>query len=121
RRDGDDWVINGQKIWTSFGASADYCYLICRTSTEGPPHAGISEIIVPMDTHGIEVRPITDMTTNRHFCEVFFTDVRVPIANLVGTEGAAFKQTMRQLEHERGGIDRLVSNHQLYRDALERA
>ena len=62
-----------------------------------------------MDTPGIEVRPIKDMTTNRHFCEVFFTDVRVPVVNLVGTEGAAFKQTMRQLEHERGGIDRLVS------------
>ena len=116
RRDGDDWVINGQKIWTSFGEVADYCYLICRTSNEGPPHAGISEIVVPMDTPGIEVRPITDMTTNRHFCEVFFTDVRVPAANLVGTEGAAFKQTMRQLEHERGGIDRLVSNHALYLD-----
>ena len=120
-RDGDDWVINGQKIWTSFGEVADYCYLICRTSTEGPPHAGISEIIVPMDTPGIDVRPIKDMTTNRHFCEVFFTDVRVPVINLVGTEGAAFKQTMRQLEHERGGIDRLVSNHALYLLARERA
>ena len=62
-RDGDDFVIDGQKIWTSFAAVADYCYLICRTSTDGPPHAGISEIIVPMDTPGIEVRPITDMTT----------------------------------------------------------
>ena len=68
-----------------------------------------------MSTAGIEVRPITDMTTNRHFCEVFFTDVRVPVANLVGVEGNAFKQTMRQLEHERGGIDRLVSNQALYR------
>jgi alkylation response protein AidB-like acyl-CoA dehydrogenase len=56
-----------------------------------------------------------------HFCEVFFTDVRVPVENLVGVEGAAFKQTMRQLEHERGGIDRLVSNHALYRMAVERA
>ena len=120
-REGDDFVINGQKIWTSFGAVADYCYLICRTRAEGPPHAGISEIIVPMDTPGIEVRPIKDMTTNRHFSEVFFTDVRVPAANLVGTEGAAFKQTMKQLEHERGGIDRLVSNHALYKMALERA
>src|SRR5215207_6143012 len=120
-RDGDEWVINGQKIWTSFGAVADYCYLICRTSTEGPPHAGISEIVVPMDTPGIEVRPITDMTTNRHFSEVFFTNVRVRVANLVGTEGAAFKQTMRQLEHERGGVDRLVSNHALYTAALARA
>ena len=121
RRDGDDWVINGQKIWTSFAAVADYCYVICRTSSDGPPHQGISEIIVPMDSPGIEVRPITDMTTNRHFCEVFFTDVRVPVANLVGVEGNAFKQTMRQLEHERGGIDRLVSNQALYRLAAERA
>ncbi len=120
-RDGDDWVINGQKIWTSFGDVADYCYLICRTSTEGPPHAGISEIIVPMSTPGIEVRPIQDMTTNRHFCEVFYTDVRVPVHNLVGVEGAAFKQTMKQLEHERGGIDRLVSNYALYEMALEHA
>ncbi len=121
RDDGDEWVLNGQKIWTSFAAVADYCYVICRTSSGGPPHEGISEIIVPMLTPGIDVRPITDMTTNRHFCEVFFEEVRVPKTNLVGTEGNAFRQTMRQLEHERGGIDRLVSNHALYLVALERA
>jgi alkylation response protein AidB-like acyl-CoA dehydrogenase len=121
RLDGDEWVIDGQKIWTSFAAVADYCYVICRTATEGPPHAGISEIVVPMSSPGIEVRPITDMTGNRHFCEVFFEGVRVPAGNLVGVEGGAFKQTMRQLEHERGGIDRLLSNHQLYRLALDRA
>ncbi|MCB0997080.1 MAG: acyl-CoA dehydrogenase family protein [Acidimicrobiales bacterium] len=120
-REGDEFVVNGQKIWTSFGAVADYCYLICRTSTEGPPHRGISEVIVPMDLPGIEVRPITDLTTNRHFCEVFFTDVRVPVTNLVGVEGDAFKQTMRQLEHERGGIDRLVSNRALFDLAVARA
>ncbi|MFN3257729.1 MAG: acyl-CoA dehydrogenase family protein [Ilumatobacter sp.] len=120
-RDGDDFVINGQKIWTSFGELADYCYLICRTSSDGPPHRGISEVIVPMDTPGIEVRPIKDMTTNRHFCEVWFSDVRVPVENLVGVEGNAFKQTMAQLEHERGGIDRLVSNQALYEIAKERA
>src|SRR5688572_30679639 len=91
-RDGDEFVINGQKIWTSFGEVADYCYLICRTSSDGPAHEGISEIVVPMDTPGIEVRPITDMTTNRHFCEVWYTDVRVPVTNLVGVEGGAFKQ-----------------------------
>ncbi len=117
-RRGDEWVINGQKIWTSFAAISDYCYLICRTSKDGPPHRGISEIVVPMNLPGIEVRPITDMVTNRHFCEVFFTDVRVPIENLVGVEGAAFKQTMTQLEHERGGIDRLVSNRPLFDDAM---
>ena len=119
--DGDEWVINGQKIWTSFGADADYCYLICRTSNEGPPHAGISEIIVPMNTPGIEVRRINDMTTNEHFCEVFFTDARVPKTNLVGVQGNAFKQTMVQLEHERGGVDRLVSNYALYQYARSKA
>jgi alkylation response protein AidB-like acyl-CoA dehydrogenase len=119
--DGDEYVVNGQKIWTSFGETADYCYLICRTSTDGPKHAGISELIVAMDTPGITVNPIKDMTTNRHFCEVFYDDVRVPAANLVGQLGGSFKQTMRQLEHERGGIDRLLSNHALYLDAKAHA
>lgn len=121
RRDGDEWVISGQKIWTSHAAVADYCYLICRTSRGEKRHQGISEIIVPMGLDGIEVRPITDATGARHFCEVFFDDVRVPVSNLVGTEGAAFKQTMAQLEHERGGVDRLVSNHLLYRACLAQA
>ena len=113
-RDGDEFVIDGQKIWTSFGETANYCYLICRTSTEGPPHAGISELIVPLDSSGITINPIKDMTTNRHFCEVFYENVRVPAANIVGEEGGSWKQTMRQLEHERGGIDRLLSNFALY-------
>jgi alkylation response protein AidB-like acyl-CoA dehydrogenase len=68
-RQGDRYVVNGQKIWTSSAAIADYCYLICRTSHDGPPHRGISELIVPMDSPGIEVRQIRDLTTNRHFCE----------------------------------------------------
>jgi alkylation response protein AidB-like acyl-CoA dehydrogenase len=121
RRDGDHFVISGQKIWTSFAAVADYCYLICRTSREERPHLGISEIVVPLSLPGIEIRRIKDMTTNEHFCEVFFDEVRVPAANLVGTEGGAFGQTMRQLEHERGGIDRLLSNRALYEIALTRA
>lgn len=81
------------------------------------PHEGVSELIVPMDLPGIEVRTIRDMVDNTHFCEIFFTDVRVPVENLVGVEGGAFKQTMTQLEHERGGIDRLVSNRPLYEHA----
>ena len=120
-RDGDHYVLNGQKIWTSGAASAEYCYVICRTSREGPPHRGLSELIVPMDLDGIEVRPVRDMVGNSHFCEIFFTDVRVPADNLVGTEGGAFKQTMIQLGYERGGIDRLVSNRPLYDLALEHA
>lgn len=120
-RDGADYVVNGQKIWTSAAAGADYCYLICRTDGSGPPHRGVSELIVPMGLPGVEVRTVRDMVGNEHFCEVFFTDVRVPAANLVGAEGDAFRQTMAQLAHERGGIDRLVSNRPLYDLALERA
>ena len=120
-REGDDFVVNGQKIWTSTAASAEYCYLICRTDSSGPPHKGVSELIVPMDLPGIEVRPVEDMIGNNHFCEVFFTDVRVPAENLVGVEGDAFRQTMVQLAHERGGVDRLVSNRPLYDLALEHA
>ena len=119
--DGDVYVVNGQKIWTSGAAGADYCYLICRTSSEGPPHRGLSELIVPMGLDGIEVRPVRDMVGGTHFCEIFLTDVRVPAVNLVGAEGGAFKQTMVQLGHERGGIDRLMSNRQLYELALEHA
>ncbi|MEO5839774.1 MAG: acyl-CoA dehydrogenase family protein [Acidimicrobiales bacterium] len=120
-RDGNDFVVNGQKTWTSFAARADFCYLICRTSKDGPPHRGISEIIVPMETPGIEVRHIRDLTESEHFCEVFFDNVRVSADNLVGVEGEAFSQTMRQLEHERGGIDRLVSNRALFDIARRRA
>ena len=120
-RDGDHYVLNGQKIWTSGAASAQYCYVIGRTSTDGPPHRGLSELIVGMDLPGIEVRPVRDMVGNQHFCEIFLTDVRVPAENLVGVEGGAFRQTMVQLGYERGGIDRLVSNRPLYDLALEQA
>ena len=106
-RDGDDWIVNGTKVWTSGAADADWCYLIARTDPDAPPHAGLSELIVDLHAPGIEIRPITDMTGNRHFCEVVFTDVRVPGANLVGEENGSFRQVMRQMEHERGGIDRL--------------
>lgn len=120
-RDGDVYVVNGQKIWTSFASDADYVYLIARTSREGPPHQGLSELIVPLNLPGIDIRPVTDMIGNRHFCEVFFNNVRVTAANLVGVEGGAFAQTMGQLEHERGGIDRVVSNRPLFDIAMAHA
>ena len=118
-RDGDEWVINGQKIWNSGGAEAEWCYLIARTDPTAPPHAGLSEFIVDMSSPGITVKSIRDMTDDDHFCEIYFDDVRVPAANLVGQENDSFKQVMRQMEHERGGIDRLVSNKRLYQDCLE--
>ena len=111
-----DWIVNGQKVWTSGAAVADWIYLIARTDPDAKPHAGLSEFVVDMRTPGIEVRRIVDMTGNDHFCEVHLHDVRVPGANLVGELNGSFRQVMRQMEHERGGIDRLVSNRLLFDD-----
>jgi alkylation response protein AidB-like acyl-CoA dehydrogenase len=120
-RDGDTFVVEGTKVWTSFAATAEWMYLICRTDPDAPAHKGLSELLVDMSSPGITVSPIEDMTQNRHFCQVTLDGVRVPAANLVGTENGSWGQTMRQLEHERGGIDRLVSNRALFLDALARA
>jgi alkylation response protein AidB-like acyl-CoA dehydrogenase len=116
--DGDEWRITGQKVWTSGAAVSDWCYLIARTDPDAPKHKGLSELIVDMHSPGIDVRRIEDMTGDTHFCEIAFNDVRVPAGNLVGELNGSFKQLMRQLEHERGGIDRLVSNKRLYLDVV---
>lgn len=120
-RDRDGWVVEGTKIWTSGAADADWCYLVARTDPDAPPHAGLSELIVDMRQPGVTVTPITDMTGNRHFCEVVFDGARVPADLLVGQENGSFRQVMRQMEHERGGIDRLVSNRALYDELRDRA
>lgn len=114
--EGDQYRINGQKIWTSGAALADYIYLIARTDPDAPPHAGLSELVVDLRTPGITIKPIKDLTGASHFCEVFFEDVLVPAGHLVGEVNGSFRQVMRQLEHERGGIDRLVSNKRLFDD-----
>ena len=114
--DGDRFVVNGQKIWNSGAASADWIYLICRTDPDAPAHKGLSELIVSMRSPGITIAPIVDMTGNDHFCEVFFENVEVPAENLVGELNGSFRQVMRQMEHERGGPDRLLSNRKLYDD-----
>lgn len=115
--DDADWILNGQKVWTSGAAESDWCYVIARTDPDAPPHAGLSEFIVDLHSPGVEIRTIHDMSDDEHFCEVHFSDVQVPANLQVGTLNGAFKQIMRQMEHERGGIDRLVSNRRLYLDA----
>lgn len=117
-RDGDQWRVSGTKVWTSGAAHADWCYLIARTDPDARPHAGLSEFVVDMRSPGIEARPIIDQTGNGHFCEVLFDDVVVPADHLVGQPNESFRQVMRQMEHERGGIDRLASNQRLYADCL---
>ena len=115
---GDGWRVTGQKIWTSGAFDADWCYAVCRTDPDAPPHQGLSDLVIDMRAPGITVQPIVDVTGNRHFCEVFFEDVPVPADHLVGELNGSFRQIMRQMEHERGGIDRLVSNRRLYDDVL---
>lgn len=113
-RDRSEFVVSGRKLWTSGADLADHCYLICRTDPTAPRHLGLSELVVDMGSPGISVRPVKDASGGSHFCEVVFDEVRVPSSNLVGEENGCFRQVMRQLEHERGGIDRLVSNRRMY-------
>lgn len=100
-RDGDEYVVNGQKIWTSGAQHAKYGILIARTAPESPKHKGVSYFICPMDTPGIEIRPIREMTGAQTFNEVFFTDVRLPAANLVGAEGDGWRLAKVTLGNER--------------------
>ncbi len=100
--DGDEWVINGQKIWTSQGHTANMIFVLARTAPENPKHAGISFLLVPMDQPGVEQRPITNMVGHDHFNEVFFTDARCPKENVLGdlNNGWAVGNTL--LGFERG-------------------
>jgi alkylation response protein AidB-like acyl-CoA dehydrogenase len=100
-RDGDEYVVNGQKIWTSLGHFSQYGILICRTNPDAPKHKGISYLICPMDAPGIEIRPIIEMTGGHTFNEVFFTDVRIPVENLVGEENEGWGLAKVTLANER--------------------
>ena len=100
--DGDDFVINGQKIWTSTAAQADMIFCLVRTETDKPKHEGISYLLFSMKTPGIEVRPLVTMTGRAEFNEVFFTDVRVPKKDIVGERGQGWFVANATLKHERG-------------------
>ena len=101
-RDGDHYVVTGQKIWTSFGHVADYCELLVRTDPDAPKHRGITWLICPMDLPGIEVRPITTVAGSSEFCEVFFDEVRIPVENRVGAENDGWRVAMVTFSFERG-------------------
>src|SRR5579862_8290741 len=100
--DGDDFVINGQKIWTSTAAQADMIFCLVRTEPDKPKHEGISYLLFSMKTPGIEVRPLVTMTGRAEFNEVFFTDVRVPKKDIVGQRGQGWLVANATLKHERG-------------------
>ncbi|MDA8852406.1 acyl-CoA dehydrogenase family protein [Hyphomicrobiales bacterium] len=100
--DGDDFVINGQKIWTSGAQISDMMFCLVRTEPDAPKHKGISYLLIDMKTPGIEVRPLMTMTGHAEFNEVFFTDVRVPKSQIVGKRGEGWYVANATLTHERG-------------------
>ena len=100
--DGDEWVINGQKVWTTQAQFADYCFLLARTDPDAPKHKGISYLLVPMKQDGIEVRGIVQPDGTAEFNEVFFTDARCPKDNVVGGLNDGWKVANSTLSHERG-------------------
>lgn len=102
--DGDEWVINGQKIWTSGAQHADMMFCLVRTEPDAPKHNGISYLIFSMDTPGMEIRPLVTMTGEAIFNEVFFTDVRVPKDQIIGKRGEGWFVANNTLKHERGGL-----------------
>jgi len=100
----DQWVINGQKIWTSTAQYSQMMFCLVRTEPEASKHAGISYLLVPMDTPGLEIRPLVDMTLKAGFNEVFFTDVTIPGDNIVGSRGEGWAVANATLGHERGSL-----------------
>ncbi|MDR3663763.1 MAG: acyl-CoA dehydrogenase family protein [Mycobacterium sp.] len=101
-RDGDHYVVNGQKLWASGAKHADWCLLLARTDPNAPKRKGISYLLLDMRSPGVEVRPIRNALGDAHFCEIFLNDVTIPAANLVGTENAGWQVAQATLGAERG-------------------
>ena len=124
--DGDDYIIDGQKVWTSGSHYSNYIYLVVRTDPAFPPHdpknyKGISEFIIPANLPGITIRPMVDMAGREHFTEVFFDNVRVTNKCHIGQKNRGFYQILEQLDYERAGIERLMSNYVVFAGLIEYA
>ncbi|HEY1830101.1 MAG TPA: acyl-CoA dehydrogenase family protein [Acidimicrobiales bacterium] len=116
--DGDEWVVTGQKVWTSLAQQADWCFVVCRTDPESSRHKGLSYLLMPMDQPGVEVRPITQLTRTSEFNEVFFDGARTARENVVGGVGDGWRVALATLAFERGVA---LLGHQLgFRRELDR-
>jgi acyl-CoA dehydrogenase len=116
---GDEYVVNGQKIWTSHADKADWMFCLVRTDPNAPKHEGIGFVLIDMRTRGISVRPITLISGYSPFCETFFDDVRVPAKNLVGRPNEGWTIAKKLLEHERSQISQLRDAHSSDEEPLE--
>ena len=116
-KDGDVYIVDGQKTWTSCGKFMNYIYLVARTDPRVPKHRGISEFIVDVSLPGITINPIIDITGSEAWANVFFDGVRVPKRCLIGEENKGFYQILNQIDYERGGLERLMGNYPLF-DAI---
>ena len=101
-RDGDEWVITGQKVWTSLAHQSDWSFVVCRTEAGSARHKGLSYLLVPMDQPGVEIRPIVQVTRTAEFNEVFFDGARTAAANVVGEVGDGWRVALATLSFERG-------------------
>ncbi|MPZ98672.1 MAG: hypothetical protein GEU80_04885 [Dehalococcoidia bacterium] len=120
RRDGDEWVVNGQKIWTSGAHTADAIFALVRTDPQAPKHRGISFLLIDdIKTPGLSVRPLIDMGGHHYFNETFFEDVRVPAGNLVGDENRGWYVAMTLLDFERSNISAAVGARRLISGLIE--
>ena len=117
-RDGDDYVVNGQKIWTSGARYADWIFALTRTDPDAPKHRGISFLMMPLDTPGITVRPFADATWREPFYETFFEDARVSARGLLGEENRGWYVAVTLLDYERSGISGAISHRRSIRSLI---
>src|SRR5271155_591669 len=118
RLEGDHYIVNGQKVWTSYGWVGDWCELVVRTDANAPKHKGLTVLLVDMKSRGVEVRPLRQMTGESEFSELFFRDVRVPVENVLGKVSDGWNVAVSTLMHERGSYGARL--HLLFKRNIDR-